>query len=448
MAAVLLIMKEREEKVDKLTNWLEKRVYPVAVFFQENKYLASIQYGMMLSIPLLLVGAFACIISDFPVDAFHTFMGTLVGEGVWEEWNWSVLNPATIGLLSLLAMLGTSYELGRRNEVAPMPGVAISLMSFFLLIHANEDGMISQGEFSATTLFLSIIVAIISVEIYTICIKRKIAIKMPGSVPEFVSSQFAALIPAVFCAVLWLVVRYLIQLTPYETASNMIYGLLQAPLTNLGTSLPGTLIAEFINSILWFFGIHGTNVVASVMEPMWYAARDANWNVYLEDALALRPYIATIDFSNMIMYLTGSGITLPLCIEMAFMCKSQRLKTVGKGAIIPGIFNVNEPVIFGLPIVMNPMMFIPFIIAPLVCVAVSFVSMEIGIVPRPVGIPVPWTLPAPISGWMMCADWRGGALQIVNLLISGVIYWPFIRVLDRKYTAEEEGEAAKLQAAA
>ena len=434
--------------MDKLTNWLEKRIYPAAVFFQENKYLASIQYGMMLSIPLLLVGAFACIISDFPIDAFQTFMANLVGEEVWAEWNWSVLNPATIGLLSLVAMCGMSYELGRRNDVTPMPGVAISLMSFFLLVHADENGMISQGEFGATTLFLSIIVALVSVEIYSFCIKRKITIKMPASVPEFVSSQFAALIPAVLCAVLWLVVRYLIQLTPYETASNMIYGLLQAPLTGLGTSLVGTLIAEFINSVLWFFGIHGTNVVASVMEPLWYAARDANWQVYLEDALAVRPYIATIDFSNMIMYLTGSGITLPLCIEMAFMCKSQRLKTVGKGAIIPGIFNVNEPVIFGLPIVMNPMMLIPFLVAPLVCVLVAFGAMSTGIVPTPIGVPVPWTLPAPISGWMMCGDWRGGALQIVNLIISGVIYWPFIKVLDREYTKEELGEQAPAEASA
>ena len=403
---------------------------------------------MMLSIPLLLVGAFACIISDFPIDAFQTFMANLVGEEVWAEWNWSVLNPASIGLLSLVAMCGMSYELGRRNDVTPMPGVAISLMSFFLLVHADENGMISQSEFGATTLFLSIIVALVSVEIYSFCIKRKITIKMPASVPEFVSSQFAALIPAVLCAVLWLVVRYLIQLTPYETASSMIYGLLQAPLTGLGTSLVGTLIAEFINSVLWFFGIHGTNVVASVMEPLWYAARDANWQVYLEDALAVRPYIATIDFSNMIMYLTGSGITLPLCIEMAFMCKSQRLKTVGKGAIIPGIFNVNEPVIFGLPIVMNPMMLIPFIVAPLVCVLVAFGAMSTGIVPTPIGVPVPWTLPAPISGWMMCGDWRGGALQIVNLIISGVIYWPFIKVLDREYTKEELGEQVSAEASA
>lgn len=432
--------------MEKLTNWLEQHIYPTAVFFQENKYLASIQYGMMLSIPLLLVGAFACIISDFPIDAFQTFMASVVGEEVWAEWNWSVLNPATIGLLSLVAMSGMAYELGRRNDVTPMPGVAISLMSFFLLIHADENGMISQGEFGATTLFLCIIVAIVSVEIYSFCIKRKITIKMPASVPEFVSSQFAALIPAVLCAVLWLVVRYLIQLTPYETASNMIYGLLQAPLTGLGTSLVGTLVAEFINSVLWFFGIHGTNVVASVMEPLWYAARDANWQVYLEDALAVRPYIATIDFSNMIMYLTGSGITLSLCIEMAFMCKSQRLKTVGKGAIIPGIFNVNEPVIFGLPIVMNPMMLIPFLVAPLVCVAVAFGAMATGIVPSPIGVPVPWTLPAPISGWMMCADWRGGALQLVNLFIAGVIYWPFIKVLDREYTKEELGEQTAVEA--
>lgn len=97
--------------MDKLTRMLEKYIYPIAMKFQENKFLMSIQYGMMLTTPLLLVGAFACIISDFPLDAFQSFMSGLVGEQAWAEWNWNILNPATIGLLSLVAMSGTSYEL-------------------------------------------------------------------------------------------------------------------------------------------------------------------------------------------------------------------------------------------------------------------------------------------------------------------------------------------------
>lgn len=326
-----------------------------------------------------------------------------------------------------------------------MPAVVISFMCFFVLIHADENGMIALSNFTATTLFLGLIVAITTGQIYAACIRHKLTIKMPAAVPEFISQQFAALIPAAICAIAYIIVRFVVQMTPYVTASELIYGILQMPLTSLGTTLPGTLIASFFNDFLWFFGIHGTNVVQSVMGPLWEAARAANLEVYSADPLALRPFVATTAFTDMIIFLTGTGLTLPLCIEMVFMCKSDRLRAVGKGAIIPGIFNVNEPVTFGLPIVLNPMLLIPYVIGPLVCVAISYIVMEIGIVPRPTGVPVPWTLPAPFGGWMMCGDWRGGALQIGILVLQGLFYWPFIKVLDRQYVKEEQELAARAQ---
>ena len=143
----------------------------------------------------------------------------------------------------------------------------------------------------------------------------------------------------------------------------------------------------------------------------------------------------------MIIFLTGTGLTLSLVIEMILLCKSERLKAVGKTALIPGIFNVNEPVIFGLPIILNPIMLIPFVLSPVVCVTLAYFSMKVGIVPRPTGVPVPWTMPAPFGGFMMTGSVMGGILQIVLLLISGVIWYPFIKVLDRQYVKEEQENA-------
>ena len=291
---------------------------------------------------------------------------------------------------------------------------------------------------SKQALFLVIIVAIITEEIYKICKKKNLTVKMPESVPAFVSQQFTALVPAVVSGILFLVIRYVIAATPYGTASNLVYSLLQAPLTNVGTSLFGTIVFTFLNSFFWLFGIHGTELVSTVAQPLWYAARAANFEVFASSALAARPYIATQDFANMIICLTGTGITLPLCVEMAFLCKSERIKKVGKLSIIPGVFNVNEPVIFGLPLVMNPVMIIPFFLAPMVTVLISFGAMYFGIVPYPTGVTVPWTMPAPFGGWMMCNSWLGGLLQLVVLAVSGVIYYPFIRALDKKYVEEEQ----------
>lgn len=424
--------------MNKLTDWLEQKVYPVAMFFEQNKYLSSIQYGIMLTIPLLLVGAFACIISDFPIEAYQNFMIGIFGEEVWGNWNWSVLNPATFGLIGLVTMVGTSYELSKKNGVSPLPGVITSLMGYFLLILLDENSMLSINEFGASSLFLSIIVAIISSELYAFCLNKNLVIKMPGNIPKFVEDQFTALIPSLICAVLFLIIRYVVSVTSFGTTYNLIYGLLQAPLTGLGTSFIGTMIVTFLNSFLWFFGLHGTNVVSTVMTPLWYAARDANLLVYQSDALALRPYIVTNDFANMIIFLGGTGLTIPLAVEMIFCCKSQRIRSIGKGGLIPGIFNVNEPIIFGLPLVMNPVMVIPFILVPMVCTALSYFVMMIGLVPYPVGVAVPWTMPFFFGGWMMCADIRGGILQIVILIIAGIIYYPFIKTLDKRYTAEEK----------
>lgn len=421
----------------RLISWLEKKMYPIAGFFQQNKYLSSIQYGLMLTIPLLLVGAFACIISDFPLAAYQAFMAGVFGNQTWAEWNWSVLNPATIGMMSLVANCGISYELARRNEVTPLPAVTISLMAFFLLVHAS-DGGIAQSEFGAMTLFLTIFVSVISGEVYAFCIKRDITIRMPESVPAFVSDQFVALVPAAINAALFLVIRRLIELTPYETATNLIYSVLQAPLTGITTSFPGTMIVTFLNSFIWWFGIHGTNVVQSVIEPFMYAARDANFQAFSADPNAVREFIMTADFENMVIYLTGTGLTLPLCVEMVFLCKSERLRAVGRGAIIPGIFNVNEPVIFGMPIVMNPIMLIPFVLSPMVCVALAYGAMAAGIVPLPTGVPVPWTLPFFFGGWMMCSSVAGGILQVMILLVSGLIYFPFIKAVDHQYLREEQ----------
>ena len=176
------------------------------------------------------------------------------------------------------------------------------------------------------------------------------------------------------------------------------------------------------------------------MDPIWYATRAENLAIYQTSVTAIRPYIVTMDFINFFVFVTGSGITLPLTIIMAFKCKAKRLKEIGKLSILPGLFNVNEPVIFGLPIVLNPMMLIPFVLAPTCSVIIAYMSMYIGLVPYPTGVTIPWTTPAPIAGWLMCNDWRGGLLQIVILIVSGLIYYPFIKALDKKYVLEENAK--------
>lgn len=425
----------------KLTAFMEKYLMPLSQKLAANKYLVALRDGLMLSMPLLIIGSIAVVIGDFPIQAFHDFMASIVGD-VWYSWCWDMVNPATMGLVALFAIVGVSHSLANEEGVEPLPAVAISISAYFLLLEQMEDGGYATSCFESSGLFTAMITALIATKLYAVLLKKNVKIKMPSTVPGFVTRQFEALIPATIVVILFLIIRLIFAATPFGTITNFIVTVIQIPLTNIRTTLVGTLFITILNSILWFFGIHGTAVIDSFMGPLWYAARFANLEVFQTAADAVRPYIVTQDFANLIIFLGGTGNTVSLAAIMAFMCKSKRLKSLGKLSVLPGIFNVNEPVIFGLPLVLNPMMAIPFFIVPPVTVLISYAAMAIGLVPFPTGVTVPWTMPAPFSGWMMCNDIRGGILQIVVIIIGGLIYYPFIKSLDKQYLKEELTEVS------
>jgi len=422
--------------MDRLTALLEKNLEPIATRFAENKYLIALRDGLVLAMPILIIGSFCIIIGDFPIPAFQTFM-TNAFPDFWANWNWNVVNPATIGLVSLLSIVGVSSSLAREEKIDPMSSVAIALSAYFILIPIDDSAAYNSSYFAAQGLFVSMITSILVVELYAFFLRKKVTIKMPDSVPSFVSTQFEALVPATIILMMFLAVRYIFAATPYGTMTEFIYKVLQIPLTNIGTSLGGTLVVSFLNSFFWLFGIHGTAVTGAFTDPIWYAARFANLEVYQKGADLARPYIVTMDFGNMFIFLGGTGITLALTFLMAFACKSQRIRQLGRMSILPGLFNVNEPVIFGLPLVLNPVMIIPFFLAPMVTILIAYGAMRFGLCPYPTGVTIPWTTPAPIGGWLMCNDWRGGLLQLIVIAVSGVIYYPFLKVLDKKYLEEE-----------
>ena len=427
--------------MSKMTGFMETHLMPLSQKLSSNKYLVALRDGLMLSMPLLIIGSIAVVIGDFPVQAFHDFMASIVGD-VWYSWCWDMVNPATMGLVALFAVVGVSHSLASEEEVEPLPAVAISISAYFLLQQMEEGGY-AASSFESGGLFTAMLTALLATKLYAVLLKKNVKIKMPSTVPSFVSRQFEALIPATVIVVLFLFIRLVFAATPFGTVTNFIVTMIQMPLTDIGTTLIGTLFITILNSILWFFGIHGTAVIDSFMGPLWYAARFANFDMFQASVTAARQYIVTQDFANHIIFLGGTGNTVSLAAIMAFKCRSKRIKSLGKLSLLPGIFNVNEPVIFGLPMVLNPMMALPFFIVPPVTVLISFCAMYFGLVPYPTGVTVPWTLPAPFGGWMMCNDWRGGVLQLVVLLIGGLIYYPFITALDKQYLKEEQAAPAE-----
>lgn len=193
--------------------------------------------------------------------------------------------------------------------------------------------------------------------------------------------------------------------------------------------------------MFWSLGLHGQNIVGGVMSPIWYGNMDANRLAY--QAGEELPHIFTQQFFEIFINVGGSGATLMLVVAMLVFAKSRQMKDLGRLATGPAIFNINEPIIFGMPIVLNPLLIVPFILTPIAMIITTYIGMSTGLVAKPAGIAVPWTMPPIISGYLATGGKLSGAImQLVNLIIAFFIYYPFLRVWDRQKSREENEHAA------
>ena len=223
---------------------------------------------------------------------------------------------------------------------------------------------------------------------------------------------------------------------------DRIYDVIQVPLQGLTGSLYGAIGIAFFISFLWWFGVHGQSVVNGVVTALLLSNLDANKSMLAAGKLSVEngAHIVTQQFLDSFLILSGSGITFGLVVAMLFAAKSKQYKALGKVAAFPAIFNVNEPVVFGFPIVMNPVMFLPFIIVPILAAIIVYTSIAIGFMHPFSGVTLPWSTPAIISGFMV-GGWQGAFVQVLVLATSTVVYFPFFKFQDNlAYNNELQAE--------
>jgi len=434
-------------------SFLENRFMPIAGRVAEQKHLQAVRDGIILAMPLLIIGSIFLILGFIPVPGYDAFMADLFGE----NWRTKLLYPvnATFDIMALVVSFGVAYRLAEKYRVDPLSAGAISLAAFLLAtpfhVHFTPEGAseavqvggaIPVALMGSQGLFVAMLLAILSTEIYRKVIQKNIVIRLPDGVPPAVSRSFVALIPAfVVIAVVW-ILRLLIELTDFASIHNIISTILAAPLNALGGSLIGALIAVLMVHLLWSTGIHGAAIVGGVMGPIWLSLMDQNRAVFQANPQAELPNVITQQFFDLWIYAGGSGATLALVILMLWRARSEQMKSLGRLSIGPGIFNINEPITFGMPVVMNPLLIIPFILAPLVLVLVTYFAMASGLVAKPSGVAVPWTTPPLISGYLATGGKISGTvLQLVNFFISMAIYYPFFRMWDNQKAAEERASS-------
>lgn len=433
-----------------MIRFLEKYVMPVAGKVAEQRHLQAIRDGIILTMPFLIIGSFFLIISALPIPGYNDFMAGLFGE----TWQKALGYPvsATFNIMALIAVFGIAYKLGNYYKVDALAAGALSLVTFLLatpfqvayIIPSTKESVLVEGAIPAVLmgsqgLFVAMIIALISTELYRFIVQKKLIIKMPETVPPAVTRSFAALIPGfIVVTVVW-IIRLIFEHTTFGSIHNVVGKLLQEPLSVLGASLWGAVIAVIIVHVLWACGIHGAAIVGGVMSPIWLSLMDQNRIAF--QAGQDVPNIITTQFFDLWIYMGGSGATLALVVGMLLFARSQQLKSISRLSIAPGIFNINEMVTFGMPIVMNPLLLIPFILVPVVLTFVSYYAMEWGLVARPSGAAVPWTTPILFSGYLGSGGKISGViLQLVNFALAFFIYLPFLKIWDKQKLAEEKGE--------
>lgn len=410
---------------------LAQKIMPLANMLGRNRYLTVLRDAFMLSFPLTMFGSIVVVINNLPFfsDSTKGTLTTLFGNG----------QNATMSIMSIFVTFGIGYYLSKSYDVEGIFGGAVSFASFLILTPfvmttpggEEVSGVLSLDRLGAKGMFIGMIAAFIAGEIYCRITKRGWQIKMPDGVPPAVSKSFAALIPAVVTLTVFLIINAIMTGVFHANLHDVVYEVIQKPLTGLGSSLPATLIALFFVQFLWFFGLHGQIIVNSVMDPIWNTLMLDNLEAYQQGKEL--PHIITKPFmETFTVGIGGSGMTLAVVLLMAFILKKKQYRDVGRLALAPGIFNVNEPVIFGLPIVLNATILIPWVIAPLIVTTFNYLIMAAGIVPPPTGVSVPWTVPIIANGVLATNSWLGGLLQVVDFVIVAFIWYPFLKILDKQ----------------
>lgn len=413
---------------------LKESIQKFITKFQANRYMQSITKGLAATMPMMIIGSFAELIADMQL-------------GDYQKWITPVKSyleipvDFTINIVAIYAICGIAYSLAKSFNKNGLQAALIALLSFLIITPMGNFKMgknivqaIPVQWLGAQGLFAAIIIGVLATRLYIFIVDKHWTIKMPAGVPPMIADSFTALIPAVIVAVVFTVISAIFSKTPMGSLHEAIYTLVQDPLTHLGNTLPSLLLAIFLMQLLWVCGIHGAMVVMSVMTPIWSAMALENLKAF--KAGLPRPNI----IDGLAMYASLAPM-LGLVICLLLFCHSKQLKTIGKLGAPAALFGIHEPLIFGLPIVLNPYLAIPYIFTPIICVVIGYICVKTGITPVSYGIQVPFGTPIFLNG-LLAGSWKFAVLQVLEVPLCVLTYYPFVRAFDRQKVKEEK-EAEK-----
>jgi len=426
--------------IERSAAWFERYFVPPLGAIASNIYLQAVRDAFIIfTLPLVLAGSLFLIVATPPIPALATLLA---------PYQAAILVPydLSFGLMALFLSFGVAYSLAQYRRTEPVqPGILAMVLFLISTVPVSTMTNLTLGQLlpylGGQGLLVGILVGILSTEVMRLFRGSRFSIQLPKTVPSNVKRAFEALVPALLLITLvWLLEWFVSNYSYIDTSTHLVVQytipilLMKVfePLVLVQDTYPAAVLEIVLMMLLWSVGIHGMNVVTAIALPFWLSTIAAN---------AANPGsahgIVTEPFFHIFTHLGGSGATWPLVIYM-LRSKSSQLRTVGKVSLGPAIFNINEPVTFGVPMALNPLMMIPFILVPVVIVTVNYLAFSSGLVHVPV-VMQPFTVPVGISGFIATGgDIKGSLLQALNLAISALLYYPFFKAWERILVAREE----------
>ena len=422
-----------------MKDFLESKLMPIASKLAGIKFLIAIRDGITLAMPLIIIGSLFMVIASFPIPGWEAWLGDIGVSG----YLWKGVD-SSFGLMGLVAAFGIARSFSNQHGADGVSSGIISVSSYIMVtpfVSGETGSGITMGLMGASGIFVAIIVALFSAAIFNWFVANNIQIKMPDGVPPAVTQSFAALLPGAAIITLWLIVYGVLDAFGLPNMHQIMQTILGGPLSLLGSNIFGTMIVVGLNSLFWFVGLHGGNTINQLFSPTWLANLDAN--VAARQAGEALPHIITSPFMDNFVYIGGGGATLGLVIVVAMIARrknaSKRSKIMAPLTLTPGLFNINEPTMFGLPVVLNITLLLPFILAPMVNALIAYTAMASGLVPITY-VAASWTMPPIISGFLATGSIMGSLLQVVIIIVDILLYLPFYSTLEKTFLKDEQAE--------
>lgn len=418
--------------MEQATGFLNKHIVPPLTALSENTYLSAVRAGMVSVVPLTIIGGLFMVVAEFPIEAWAKFI---------EPWKHLLEYPfkATFGLLAVFVSFAIGHDLGRQLKQDPLSSGTMAALVFLLLqlklVPGDEAAIVlSMDGLGSGGLFTAVVVSLLCVRVQKFFTDRNLVIKLPESVPAMVYESFLSLVPMFVLVVVFWLIRFRLGVDVNEQIQTIF-----KPLVFALNTLPGILVYAFCVTLLWSVGINGDNAMDAFVAPVFLAGLAANAEAMSHGQPMTN--ITALGFFTTFVNVGGTGATIALALVM-LNSKEPGYRKVSRLSLPTQIFQINEPIFFGFPIVLNPIFMIPYILNALLLTTSTYLLMQWGVIQKPF-VNVPWTTPPIIGHYLVSGgDWKAAVWGAISIVMAMAVYYPFAKAAERqRLKAEATGKA-------